>query len=279
MVQGREFGDSDRLGSSGVAVVNQALARRLWPGGGALGKTLQLAGGTRRVVGIVQDLILNGREEQPQPQVYIPFWQNPGQIDARCCVRVRGDAASMLPNLVREVNRIDPDLPIAETLSLKQALSGMFRPLRLAATFVTYADSIAVLLSALGLYGSLAFAVSRRRREIGIRMGLSEADPAESPHGSEAGHDGRAERRCCGRCTGMGGHRPGAPPARRIRAIPCRLLSVGGGRRHRRRLSRLLDAGPTGCRRRSSAGPARGMIAPVGFCLAPNQRRSITRKP
>ena len=92
---------------------------------------------------------------QDRPFVYAPFWQNPAQIDSRVCVRVAGDPAAMLPALTREVNRVDPDVPIAETITLPIQMAGWIRPLRISATFVAYAAALAVLLTAVGLYGTL----------------------------------------------------------------------------------------------------------------------------
>ena len=77
-----------------------------------------VGGRLRRVVGIVADLGLRARSEPLQPYVYTPYDQNPELVDARVCVRVAGDPAAMLPPLVREVIRIDRDVPIAETITL-----------------------------------------------------------------------------------------------------------------------------------------------------------------
>ncbi len=169
---GREFTPADDTSAPLVAVVSEALATLLFPGSSAIGEAVRVADREHRIVGVVADVPLQNRAEPPRPYLYVPFWQNPDQVDARLQIRVAGDPAAMLPTLARTVSEVDANVPVTGLVPMPLRIAGNLRPLRMGATAVGYAGGLAVLLSAIGLYATLAAKVAQRTREIGVRLAL-----------------------------------------------------------------------------------------------------------
>jgi ABC-type antimicrobial peptide transport system permease subunit len=176
VIEGREFDERDRPNSPRVAVVNEALARRLWPAGRAAGNRVTIDGASVEVVGVVKNFDFVRTFEAPPPIAYLNFWQRDASEnwshDSRTHVRVTGDAATLLPTILQTIAAVDADVPVSEAQTLRARLDFAFTDVRAARALLAAFGILGLALSTIGLYAALAFAVGHRAREIAIRVAL-----------------------------------------------------------------------------------------------------------
>jgi predicted permease len=185
LLAGRDFDRRDTAKTSPVVIINETLARAMWPGEPAaavIGKRLRRHHGNPRpgeappammeVVGVVRDSKYVTVGEEPRPFLFFPFEQQGYSGHASVLMRVDGDPAAFAAIVRAAVRELDPDLPLFDLMPLSDQTSVSLLPIRLAASFIGTLGLLVLALAALGLYGVLSFLVRLRTKEIGIRMAL-----------------------------------------------------------------------------------------------------------
>lgn len=181
LLAGREFESTDGQGDPPVVILNESLAKRLFPGQDPLGQRVAwtgevlnfvpISGDWRTVVGVVGDTRSSALDEPPRPAIYQPFAQE--QVFAgSVVVRASGDPRSLLLPATRVVREVDPSVPIGKVGTLEELRDESVTAQRINAVLVSGFGLVALLIAGVGLAGVLGFSVSQRTNEIGVRMSL-----------------------------------------------------------------------------------------------------------
>jgi len=175
--RGRAFTNGDVAGAANAVIVNESMARLIWPGDDPVGKTMKLGSDPApfTVVGVVEDARRESVIDELVIQLFVPLAQSDSLLSdgvSSLIVRTAGPAAPLVGAVRREIQASSPDLPYPNIDPMPQLFADQLRPWRLGSSLFTLFGALGVLLAAIGLYGVLSYGVSQRTQELGIRIAL-----------------------------------------------------------------------------------------------------------
>lgn len=172
LTEGRDIGWQDLFNNRNVVIVNQTVARKLWPGQDPIGRIAIAGGQETRVIGVLADVRETNAEENAGWQMYLPATKQFGPEGAELVLRSKLPTATLAPTVMRMLRQINPGQPATEFKPIQNLVDHATSPRRFFVLLVGIFAGLGLLLASLGIYGVISYSVTRQTQEIGIRMAL-----------------------------------------------------------------------------------------------------------